>query len=175
MQNKTARETGKRGRGPDALHRPGPAHSQRPSHRPGGADSALQPQASRRVHTARAPLLTPGAAAAVSRRPPPSPPRGPRSRPAELGAAGRPAPPRARLRRRAAVLGSRPARRAPPGRAVRMLPSPTHSRGTVPQLHSHFAPEEPGNGSAESPRTTGYRHLCKLGAQNALLLIGCLL
>lgn len=55
-----------------------------------------------------------------------------------------------------------------------MLPSPTHSRGTVLQLHSHFATEELGNGSAESPRATGHRHLCKSGAQNTLLRIGCL-
>lgn len=53
-----------------------------------------------------------------------------------------------------------------------MLPSPTHFRGTVLQQHSYFATEELGNRSAKGPRATSHGHLCKLGAQNTLLLIG---
>lgn len=161
----------------NTVHGTGPAHNQ--TFRKGPVYrtrlcSPRPPARSAPPGSAPRPLLTPGTAPAVSRCLPLRPPRRPRSRPAELGAAGRPGLPQPRLCRRAAVLSSRPVRRAPPGRAVRMLPSPTHSRATVLQLHSHFATAEQGNCSTESPRATVQRHLCKSGAQNTLLLIGCL-
>lgn len=107
------------------------------------------------------PLLTPGAPPVVSRRPALFPPQRPTSRLAGPGVAGRPGPPGPRLHRRAAVVGSRPARRAPPARAVRMLPSPTHSGGTLLLPRSHFATEELCNGSAHRLSAKSHRHLCK--------------
>lgn len=107
------------------------------------------------------PLLTPGAPPVVSRSPALFPPQRPTSRLAGPGVAGRPGPPGPRLHRRAAVVGSRPARRAPPARAVRMLPSPTHSGGTLLLPRSHFATEELCNGSAHRLSAKSHRHLCK--------------
>lgn len=107
------------------------------------------------------PLLTPGAPPVLSRRLELIPPQRPSSCLAGPGVAGRPGPPGPRLHRRAAVVGSRPARRAPPARAVHKLPSPTHSGGTLLLPRSHFATEERCNGSAHRLSAKSHRHLCK--------------